>query len=95
MRIKGARFYFILLLDNQAEISFKPSQNPATQIQQQAWSSRQSTKTITTQANKRMTLYNSNTNTPESLNLLDRALNKKFQQGVRFMWYFTGAISLI
>ena len=40
---------------------------------------------VTTQDNKRMTLYNSNTNKPASLNLSDRALNKKFQQGVRFM----------
>ena len=93
MRIEGARFYFILFLDNQAEISLKPSWKPEAQIEQQVWTSMQGT-TLTTQDNKKMTLYNSNTNTPASLNLSDRALDKKFQQGARFMWYFTGAISL-
>ena len=40
---------------------------------------------VTTQDNKRMTLDNSNTNIPASMNLSGRALNKKFQQGARFI----------
>ena len=85
----------LFIIDNHLEISLKPSWKPTTQIQKQVWTSGQSTKTITTQDNKRMTLYNSNANITASPNLLDREVNKKFQQGARFMWYFTGAISLI
>ena len=39
---------FILFLDNQAEISLKPSWKPEAQIEQQVWTSIQST-TVTTQ----------------------------------------------